>query len=128
MLGYYPLEHLCYLRTHDVLPATVPSPASVLNPAAIPLTLDPQSLTLWSCRCWASYVILQFAHLREDHKLLQLQQRTLRKGKGTSLTAADKRDLQRRWDAYWSGILVNVCNLPLALHWYSAIHGYFVPH
>ncbi|KAJ6544793.1 hypothetical protein DFH09DRAFT_1172767 [Mycena vulgaris] len=117
MLGYYPLEHLSYLRVHDVIPATVPSPAAVLNPAAKPLKLDTQFLTLWSCRCWASYVILQFAHLREDRKLLQLQQRTLRKGKGASLTAADKRDLQRRWDAYWSGILVNVCNLPLALHW-----------
>ncbi|KAJ7127140.1 hypothetical protein C8R44DRAFT_780533 [Mycena epipterygia] len=117
MLGYYPLEHLCYLRTHDVIPAAVPSPASVLNPTAKPLNLDPKFLTLWSCRFWASYVILQFAHLREDRKLLQLQQRTLRKGKGTSLTAPEKLELQRKWDAYWSGILVNVCNLPLALHW-----------
>ncbi|KAJ7659916.1 hypothetical protein B0H17DRAFT_1095674 [Mycena rosella] len=117
MLGYYPLEHLCYLRIHDVIPATVPSPASVLDPAAKPLALEPQSLALWSCRCWASYVILQFAHLREDRKLLQLQQRTLRKSKGASLTAADKQEFLRRWDAYWSGMLVNVCNLPLALHW-----------
>ncbi|KAF7374962.1 TPR-REGION domain-containing protein [Mycena sanguinolenta] len=117
MLGYYPFEHLCYLRIHDVIPATVPSPASLLNPAAKPIKLDSSTLSLWSCRCWASYVILQFAHLREDRKLLQLQQRTLRKGKGGVLTAAEKQDLARRWDAYWSGLLVNTCNLPLALHW-----------
>ncbi|KAJ7178589.1 hypothetical protein C8R43DRAFT_973863 [Mycena crocata] len=117
MLGYYPLEHLCYLRIHDVIPPTVPSPASVLNPAAKPLKVDPKFLGLWSCRFWASYVILQFAHLREDRKLLQLHQRTLRKGKGAALSGAEKRDIQRRWDAYWSGLLVNVCNLPLALHW-----------
>jgi len=117
MLGYYPLEHLCYLRIHDVIPATVPSPASVLNPAAKPISLDPGSLALLSCRFWASYVILQFAHLREDRMLLMLQQRTLRKGKGGALTAVEKRDLARRWDAYWSGLLVNACNLPLSLHW-----------
>ncbi|KAF7330497.1 TPR-REGION domain-containing protein [Mycena venus] len=117
MLGYYPFEHLCYLRIHDVIPPTVPSPTSLLNPVAKPIKLDPTTLSLWSCRCWASYVILQFAHLREDHKLLQLQQRTLRKGKGGSLSASEKQDLKRRWDAYWSGLLVNICNLPLALHW-----------
>ncbi|KAJ7104287.1 hypothetical protein B0H15DRAFT_809356 [Mycena belliarum] len=117
MLGYYPLEHLSYLRSHDVIPATVPSPASIVDPTAAPLKLDSSRLTLWSCRCWASYVILQFAHLREDRKVLQLQQRTLRKGKRASLNAADMHDLQRRWDAYWSGVLVNLCNLPLALHW-----------
>ncbi|KAJ6607383.1 hypothetical protein B0H10DRAFT_2072096 [Mycena sp. CBHHK59/15] len=116
MLGYYPLEHLCYLRLHDVIPASVPSPASVVNPLAKPFKLDPKFLTMWSCRFWASYVVLQFAHLKEDRQLLQLQQRTLRKAKG-SLTAVEKRDFQRRWDAYWSGVLVNLCNLPLALHW-----------
>ncbi|KAF8206531.1 hypothetical protein K438DRAFT_1817374 [Mycena galopus ATCC 62051] len=117
MLGYYPFEHLCYLRIHDVIPATVASPASLLNPAAKPINLDTSVLSLWSCRCWASYVILQFAHLREDRELLRLQQRTLRKGKGGILTPAEKQDLKRRWDAYWSGLLVNTCNLPLALHW-----------
>ncbi|KAJ7717736.1 hypothetical protein DFH07DRAFT_861003 [Mycena maculata] len=116
MLGYYPFEHLCYLRIHDVIPATVPSPASVFDPSAKPISLDPAKLGLLSVRFWLSYVVLQFAHLREDRKLLQLQQRTLRKGKG-ALTAVEKRDLERRWDAYWSGMLVNVCNLPLALHW-----------
>ncbi|KAJ7494605.1 hypothetical protein B0H11DRAFT_2002546 [Mycena galericulata] len=107
MLGYYPFEHLCYLRIHDVIPATLTSPAAVLNPAAKPISLDPGFLSLLSCRFWATY----------DHKLLLLRQRTLRKGKGGALTAAEKRDLERRWDAYWSGLLVNVCNLPLSLHW-----------
>ncbi|KAJ7637636.1 hypothetical protein DFH06DRAFT_1218750 [Mycena polygramma] len=118
MLGYYPFEHLCYLRIHDVIPATVASPASLLDPSAKPFHLDAKDLSLWSCRFWASYVILQFAHLREDRQLLQQQQRTLRKGKsGSGPTPAEKQDLQRRWDAYWSGLLVNICNLPLALHY-----------
>ncbi|KAJ6494699.1 hypothetical protein C8R47DRAFT_1116856 [Mycena vitilis] len=118
MLGYYPFEHLCYLRIHDVIPATVASPASLLNPSAKPFYLDAKDLSLVSCRFWASYVILQFAHLREDRQLLQQQQRTLRKGKsGSGPTPAEKQDLQHRWDAYWSGLLVNICNLPLALHY-----------
>ncbi|KAJ6577195.1 hypothetical protein B0H19DRAFT_1118563 [Mycena capillaripes] len=118
MLGYYPLEHLCYLRIHDVIPSKVALPASLLKlkPAAKPLNLDSNHLSRLSCRFWASYVILQFAHLAEDRKLLQLRQRTLRKGKG-GLTAAEKQDTQRRWDAYWNGLLVNICNLPLALHY-----------
>ncbi|KAJ7650415.1 hypothetical protein FB45DRAFT_887893 [Roridomyces roridus] len=116
MLGYYPFEHLCYLRIHDIIPATIPSPATLLNPAAKPISLDTGDLSLLSCRFWASYVLLQFAHLREDRKLLQLKHRSLRKAKAGSLTAAEKQDLARRWDAYWSGMLVNVCNLPLSLH------------
>ncbi|KAK7033057.1 TPR-region domain-containing protein [Favolaschia claudopus] len=117
MLGYYPFEHLSYLRTHDVLPPTLPSPASLLNPTAKPISLNAKDLSLLSCRCWASYVILQFAHLREDRKLLLLQQRALRKGKGSPLSHAEKEDFGRKWDAYWTGLLVNLCNLPLALHW-----------
>ncbi|KAJ7022627.1 hypothetical protein C8F04DRAFT_1137596 [Mycena alexandri] len=116
MLGYYPLEHLCYLRIHGVIPEKVSSPASLRNPKAKPIPLDSKYLSLWSCRCWAAYVILQFAHLREDRKLLKLQHRTLRKSK-VAVTAAEKRDLDRRWDAFWSSLLVNICNLPLALHW-----------
>ncbi|KAJ7158843.1 hypothetical protein C8R46DRAFT_402399 [Mycena filopes] len=117
MLGYYPLEHLCYLRIHDVIPEKLPSPASLLDPQAKPITLDSKYLSLWSCRCWAAYVILQFAHLREDRKLLQMQNRTLRRKSKVPVTPSERRDLDRRWDAYWSSLLVNICNLPLALHW-----------
>ncbi|KAJ7723863.1 hypothetical protein B0H14DRAFT_3621870 [Mycena olivaceomarginata] len=105
------------LRIHDILLLMLPSAAALLNPAAKPISLEPAGLALWSCRFWASYVLLQFAHLREDRKLLQQQQRTLRKAKGGALTAAEKQHLQQRWDAYWSGLLVNACNLPLSLHW-----------
>ncbi|KAJ7284857.1 hypothetical protein C8J57DRAFT_1289667 [Mycena rebaudengoi] len=124
MLGYYPFEHLCYLRLHDVIPSTVPSPSSILNPAAKPIKLDTEYLTLWSCRFWLSYVVLQFAHLREDRLLLQLQQRALRRKSKGPMTPAEKRDLQRRWDAFWSGMLVNMCNLPLALH--CSLEGGFI--
>ncbi|KAJ7052555.1 hypothetical protein C8F01DRAFT_1170399, partial [Mycena amicta] len=117
MLGYYPLEHLYYLRTHDIIPTSLPSPAFLLDPTAKPIPLDSAILSRWSCRFWASYVVLQFAHLREDRKLLQLQQRTLRrKSKGTP-SKTETQELRRKWDAYWSGLLVNACNLPLSLHW-----------
>ncbi|KAJ7801995.1 hypothetical protein B0H14DRAFT_3781988 [Mycena olivaceomarginata] len=95
-----------------------PPRARLFPPRSAPISLEPAGLALWSCRFWASYVLLQFAHLQEDRKLLLLQQqRTLRKAKGGALTAAEKQHLQQRWDAYWSGLLVNACNLPLSLHW-----------
>ncbi|KAF7312216.1 TPR-REGION domain-containing protein [Mycena indigotica] len=117
MLGYYPLEHLSYLRTHDVIPASVSSPVSIFDSTAKPISLDSGFLSRWSCRFWASYIVLQFAHLREDRQLLQFQQRALRRKSRGTVTAAEKQDLARKWDAYFSGLLVNACNLPLALHW-----------
>nr|GAT60873.1 predicted protein [Mycena chlorophos] len=116
MLGYYPLEHLSYLRTHEVIPASVPSLGSIVDSTAKPITLDSNHLSRMSIRFWAVYVVLQFAHLREDRKLLQLQQRTLRKSKEL-LIPSEKQEIRRKWDAYWSGLLVNACNLPVALHW-----------
>jgi hypothetical protein len=84
------------------------------------LTLDPERLGLWSCRFWAVYVFLQFAHLHEDRKLLQHRQKTLRKAaKGTGLTSSEKQELARRWDAWWSELVVNIGYLPLTIHWYA---------
>lgn len=88
MLGYYPLEHLYYLLTHSLIPATVPSPAIVtkLAPNAskgVPdtFTLNPGAISRASVRFWAVYNFLQFFHLREDRKQLILKERALNKSK-----------------------------------------------
>jgi hypothetical protein len=62
------------------------------------------------------YILLQFAHLKEDRKLLLTRQRNLRKGKG--LSAEDKEDLRKRWDSLGNELVANIANLPLALHWF----------
>ncbi|KAK7467231.1 hypothetical protein VKT23_004289 [Stygiomarasmius scandens] len=74
-------------------------------------------MSIWSCRFWAAYVVLQIAHLREDWKLLQARTRSYRKVKGTSLNDNEKKEIQKRWDAYWNEVVVNFANLPLALNW-----------
>ncbi|KAF9243424.1 hypothetical protein BU15DRAFT_86395 [Melanogaster broomeanus] len=105
MLVYYPLEHLYYLRARDLIPATIPST----------FHLNSNALAMWSCRAWAVYVILQFAHLREDRKLLLMREKHLKKGKGVVIE--DKEDLRNRWDAFWNEFVANSANLPLAIHW-----------
>ncbi|KAF9004049.1 hypothetical protein BDQ17DRAFT_1355418 [Cyathus striatus] len=105
MLAYYPLEHMYYLISSGILPAKKP------------IKLDANWLGLWSCRFWMVYVVLQFFHLREDRKLLQLRQRTLKKAKGSGLTTEDKQELNQRWDAYWSELITNIGNFPLTIHW-----------
>lgn len=115
MLAYYPLEHLYYLRAHNLIPATIPSITSLLRRTSKRIHLNANSLVMWSCRAWAVYVILQFAHLMEDRKLLLMKEKTLRKGKG--VVAEDKEDLRNKWDSFWNEVVANSANLPLALHW-----------
>lgn len=116
MLAYYPLEHLSYLTSHGIIPTTIPNLILLFSSKAKPITLNSGTLGMWSSRFWAVYVALQFAHLREDRRLLQLRQRTLKKAKGTGLTPAEKQELQQRWDAYWSELIANFGNLPLTIH------------
>lgn len=115
MLAYYPLEHLYYLRAHNLIPATIPSITSLLRPTSKRIHLNANSLVMWSCRAWTVYVILQFAHLMEDRKLLLMKEKNLRKGKG--VVAGDKEDLRNKWDSFWNEVVANSANLPLALHW-----------
>ncbi|KAG6821336.1 hypothetical protein H0H93_000197 [Arthromyces matolae] len=117
MLMYYPLEHLSYLLSHGLIPSTIPSLASLFSSTSRPIHLDASKLSLWSTRFWAFYVLLQFAHLREDFKLLRARQRSLRKGKGTGLSSIEKKELEIRWDAYWNELVTNLAYLPLTLHW-----------
>ncbi|KIK87699.1 hypothetical protein PAXRUDRAFT_831827 [Paxillus rubicundulus Ve08.2h10] len=115
MLAYYPLEHLFYLRAHDLIPAAVPSLVSLVGPSSKRVQLNPNTLAMWSCRAWAVYVILQFAHLMQDRKLLLMREKNLKKCKGVA--SEDKEDLRKRWGAFWNEVVVNSTNLPLAIHW-----------
>ncbi|KAG2067470.1 hypothetical protein BDR04DRAFT_1104991 [Suillus decipiens] len=115
MLGFYPLEHLYYLRSHNLIPTSVPSLSAILGRSSKRIPLNENKLILWSCRFWLLYIVLQFAHLREDRKLLLTRQRNLRKGKGFS--DEDKEDLRNRWDSLGNELVANATNLPLALHW-----------
>lgn len=121
MLAYYPLEHLYYLLSHSLIPSTVPSIKSVFSSNAKPTKLDPNAIGIWSTRFWAFYVFLQFAHLREDRKLLQARERAISKAKrgpgGTGISAAEKKELGDRWDAFWNEVVVNLGYLPLTVHW-----------
>lgn len=116
MLAYYPLEHLSYLCSHGIIPLTIPT-ISLFSSTPKYMTLNSDVLGMWSCRFWAVYVALQFAHLREDKKLLRQQERAFRKGKGTSLTSTERQELQQRWDSYWSDLIANAGYLPLTIHW-----------
>jgi hypothetical protein len=119
MLGYYPLEHLSYLLSHGVIPATFTLPL-----IRKPVKLDAGKLSLWSTRFWAVYVFLHFAHLWEDRKLLIQRQRDLRKSKAAGLTTEEKKEFGQRWDAYWSEVVANLAYLPQTVHW-SLEKGFF---
>ncbi|KAL0955069.1 hypothetical protein HGRIS_003986 [Hohenbuehelia grisea] len=122
MLAYYPLEHLYYLCTNGIIPSTVPSLKSLVSSRAKPIKLDPNWLGLWSSRFWAAYVLLQFAHLKEDRALLLAKTRTLIKAKQrasgqSSPTVSEQKELDQRWDAFWNELVVNLGYLPLTVHW-----------
>ncbi|KAH9481246.1 hypothetical protein JR316_0005768 [Psilocybe cubensis] len=117
MLAYYPLEHLSYLGSHGIIPATIPSPATIFSSKKKFIRLDPAKLGMWSCRFWGIYVVLQFAHLIEDWKLLKQRQSSIRKAKGTGLTREEKVEMHQRRDAFWSEVVTNFSNFPLTLHW-----------
>lgn len=121
MLAYYPLEHLYYLGLHGIIPSTIPSPFSLFSPKKARLTLDFNKIALWSTRCWAAYIFLHFAHLIEDRKLLMQRHSSIRKAKGTGLSREEKKEMQQRWDAFWSEVVINLGYLPLTIHWYVAI-------
>ena len=122
MLAYYPLEHLYYLGSKGIIPSSIPSPFSIFSEKKRRLFLDPNKLGLWSCRFWAVYVVLHFAHLVEDRKLLKQRHNSIRRAKGTGLTGEEKKEMAQRWDAFWSEVVVNLGYLPLTIHWYD-FHG-----
>lgn len=116
MLAYYPLEHFYYLCSHGIIPASIPTLSSLFSSSAKSIPINNDTVGIWSCRFWAVYVALQFAHLREDRKLLQLRERTIKKGKAPAVSG-ELEELRQRWDSYWNEIIVNVGYLPLTVHW-----------
>ena len=119
MLAYYPLEHVYYLGSHGIIPTAITSPFSLFTSKKRNFLLDLNILGLWSCRCWAFYIVLNFVHLLEDLKLLKQRHNSLRKAKGTGLTLAEKREMRQRWDAFWSEVVINLGYFPLTIHWYE---------
>ena len=117
MLAYYPLEHVYYLGSHGIIPNVITSPFSLFTSKKRKLSLDLNTLGLWSCRFWAIYVALHFIHLLEDRKLLKQRYNSLRKAKGTGLTQGEKFEIRQRWDAFWSEVIINLGYFPLTIHW-----------
>jgi len=117
MLAYYPLEHLYYLGARGIIPATITSPFSLFSAKKTKLSLNFNKIALWSTRFWAAYVFLHFAHLVEDRKLLKLRYKSIRKAKGSGLSVKEKEEIEQRWDAFWSEVVINLGYLPLTIHW-----------
>jgi hypothetical protein len=118
MLAYYPLEHIYYLCSHGLIPSSIPSLSSLFSTTGKPILLNTSAIGKWSCRFWALYVVLQFAHLQDDRKLLQLRERSLVKAKGKApAVAGELEELRKRWDSYWNEIITNIGYLPLTIHW-----------
>ena len=117
MLAFYPLQHLSYFRKHDLIPTSFPLPVVLPSQssgkprrAAINLTAAP----LWASRFWATYIVLQLAHLREDRTLLIKKQRALSR---LGSLEKERAELARRWDKWYNELAVNLSFLPMTIHW-----------
>jgi hypothetical protein len=118
MLAYYPLEHIYYLCSHGIIPSSIPSFSSLFSSTGKRIPINADAIGIWSCRFWALYVMLQFAHLQDDRKLLQLRERSLSKAKGKApAIAGELEELRKRWDSYWNELIANIGYLPLTIHW-----------
>jgi hypothetical protein len=107
MLFFFPLQHLSFLRTNDLIPSTLP-----------PRITNDRTLSLWSTRFWMAYVVLQLAHLREDRTLLVKRQRALDKlSSREKLQPQERVEIARRWDAWYNELAVNLSFLPMTIHW-----------
>lgn len=61
---YYPLEHAYWLGAHNVIPLS---------------ERTTNKIAVWSCRFWAAYVALQFVHLAEEWRLVNLKEQDIAK-------------------------------------------------
>jgi hypothetical protein len=105
MLAFFPLQHLFFLRTNDLVPVA-------------PVLFDDRAVGRWSSRFWMAYVVLQLAHLREDRALLVKRHRALDKlSAREKLQPQERAELVRRWDAWYNELAVNLSFLPMTIHW-----------
>lgn len=124
MLTFYPLQHLCYLRTHELIPTALPLSLPFLSSSSSSsakpqprreVAINKAALSMWSSRLWAAYVVLQLAHLREDRALLLKRQRALNR---RSPKEKERAELAGRWHAWYNELAVNMSFLPMTIHWY----------
>ena len=112
MLVYYPLEHLYYFGAHSVYP---------MSPKRL------TSVSLWSSRAWAAYVVLHFFHLAEDVAVLEERAKRLRRiksGKELVSDEAEKVDvameynsIKQRRASVVTDFVANLAYFPQTLHW-----------
>jgi len=121
MLAFYPLHHLSYFRKHDLIPTSLPLPAvlpSQLAGKPRRVTINVAAVSRWSTRLWATYIVLQLAHLREDRTLLIKKQRALNR---LDSVEKERAELARRWDTWYNELAVNLSFLPMTIHWYVSV-------
>jgi len=117
MLAFYPLQHLSYFRKHDIIPTSLPLPAVLPSQSSGKprrATINVAAVAQWSSRLWATYVVLQLAHLREDRTLLIKKQRALSQ---LSSVGKERAELALRWDRWYNELAVNLSFLPMTIHW-----------
>ncbi|PWN40560.1 hypothetical protein IE81DRAFT_325423 [Ceraceosorus guamensis] len=121
MLLYCPLEAICYLASHSIIPVSAHAQGRMM---------------LLSVRAWAVYVMLQLLHLVEDNRLLRLRARALERSRGHPTPARTPsteknvqlgdeqeqtrqlwKELDARKEAILNQLWVNLGYLPLTLHW-----------
>jgi len=111
MLAFFPLQQFSFLRSHDL----VPSPVGKTSRRGV--AISDVAVSLWSTRLWATYVVLQLAHLREDRALLGRRQRALGKpSTREQLEPEECAELARRWDAWYNEFAANLSYLPMTIH------------
>ena len=127
MLAFYPLQHLSYFRKHDIIPAALPLPTVLPSQSSgkpRQVSINVPAVSLWSSRLWATYIVLQLAHLREDRTLLIKKQRALRLLSPAERVEKKRAELAHRWDRWYNELAVNLSFLPMTIHWYVSFPFY----
>ncbi|RIB21242.1 peroxisomal biogenesis factor 11 [Gigaspora rosea] len=103
LVFYYPLEQAWWLAYHKII------------------FMSDERMTrcsIWSCRWWALYVVLQFWHLASEWSILKRRRRELRvDGEDVETVQKQKRELKAEGDRIFRETLINVGYFPLTLHW-----------
>ncbi|KAJ1675496.1 hypothetical protein EV182_001155 [Spiromyces aspiralis] len=105
LLCYYPLEHIYWLGAHKIIPIS-----------------DEASLTssIWSCRFWAGWVVVQFAHLWVERRILRKRKQACLtrpcKG-GANEMEAELDQIEKAERDWYIQLLINAAYLPLTIHW-----------
>ncbi|KAI8918873.1 peroxisomal biogenesis factor 11 [Entophlyctis helioformis] len=121
-VAYYPLEHVYWLALHQVIPMSEK-------------TRD--KIGMWSCRFWATYVLLYFYQLYEEKKILDTRSAALKRAVASASAKkvsaggpdaagsadvdgklkAEKVALRQDYNALTINTLINAAYFPLTIHW-----------